>query len=325
MKMNFNVAVIIPVYNTAAFIDKAVQSALSQTETAEVLIINDGSTDQTDAIIKGLAVQDERITILYHPEKENRGRAASRNLGIQTATQDYIAFLDADDFYLDNRFANDKRIFEKQPWCDGVYNAIGAHFYREAGEQERHRLALTTLSEITPPKDLFKTLISHKKGHFSIDGLTVKRSIFKDVGLFDEELLVAEDTQLIWRISLLKHLLPGIIDIPVAMRGVHDENVFNESSLYAASNLKFYESLFIWSSQMGLSIETRERFLERIWIVKNKERRSLVFKIVYWFKLQTTAPKTFFTYLSVKYFPLVLKGRRLLKKYFINKNQTELR
>src|SRR5690606_1248107 len=100
------ISVIIPVYNAAAFVEQAVQSALTQPEVSEVILVEDGSEDKSLPICEKLASQNDIITLLRHPGGVNKGAGASRNLGIQHTKNEWIAFLDADDYYLENRFTN---------------------------------------------------------------------------------------------------------------------------------------------------------------------------------------------------------------------------
>ena len=134
--MLFTISIIIPAYNAERFIEKAILSALQQEDVFEVIVVNDGSIDATLSVIENLQKQHDKIKIYCHENGINKGRSATRNLGIQKATGNYIAFLDADDFYLENRFVNDKKVFNENENVDGVYNAIGVHFYREATEAE---------------------------------------------------------------------------------------------------------------------------------------------------------------------------------------------
>ena len=310
--MNFSVSVIIPVFNGDRFIEKAIASALQQSEVSEIIIINDGSTDKTEDILKDLETQNAKLKILYHKNKINKGRSASRNLGIQNTNTNYIAFLDADDYYLPNRFKNDKIIFDTNPRCDGVYNAIGAHFYKDVTMTENERLKLTTVRKIIEPEKLFEALITGKHGHFSIDGLTVKRKIFDVVGLFQEKLKVSEDTEILWKMALKCRLETGMIDKPVAMRGVHDNNVFNEEDLYKKFRIKMYESLIFWSSKNNISQQKIDQLLKWLWLYKYKEEKNVIKNILYWVFLFTNNTKLLFSLLTIKYFPLV----RLRKKIF---------
>jgi len=315
--MNFRVSVIIPAYNAEKFIEKAIHSALQQDEVSEVIVVNDGSTDKTGDIIKKIQNQNAMVKIYDHEHNANQGRSASRNLGIENATGNYIAFLDADDFYLPNRFENDKKLFQLHSTIDGVYNAIGAHFYRESTTKEFEKLKLFTINKKIDPENLFEALISGKYGYFSIDGLTLKKSVFQTIGKFNENLLVSEDTDLFWKMALKCRLIAGILDKPVAKRGVHDKNVFNRTELYDIYDLKMYESLYVWSSKKHIDINTIERFLERIWIIQFRKKKKLYLYIIYWIQLNLKSPRLLLSHLGIKYFPLI-RLRKNLFPYLYN-------
>jgi succinoglycan biosynthesis protein ExoO len=100
-----DVSVIVAAYNAAAFIDRALTSALGQQGVAlEVIVIDDCSKDATIAVVEGWAARDERVRLVASPE--NQGPAASRNLGIAAAGGRWIAVLDADDAFGDGRLAH---------------------------------------------------------------------------------------------------------------------------------------------------------------------------------------------------------------------------
>ncbi len=91
------VSVVIPAYNAAATLDETLRSARAQTHRAlEIIVVNDGSTDQTRAIAQQHAAVDDRVQIL---DQDNAGLAAARNSGWRRAQSDLIAFLDADDLW----------------------------------------------------------------------------------------------------------------------------------------------------------------------------------------------------------------------------------
>src|SRR5690554_4082261 len=98
------VSVIIPVYNAANFVTQAVESAVVLGEVGEVIVVEDGSPDNALDICRELADKYSKVKLFQHPNGENRGPGASRNLGIMNASFDFISFLDADDWYLPNRF-----------------------------------------------------------------------------------------------------------------------------------------------------------------------------------------------------------------------------
>ena len=314
--MDFLVSVIVPVYNSEAFIEKAIASVCQQPEVHEIVVINDGSNDNTQNILDKLVLDYPIIKVFFHENKSNKGRSESRNLGIRKSTGNYIAFLDADDYYLKNRFKNDKKIFQENVECDGVYNAIGAHFYRKVTIKEQDRLELTTITKEIEPDNLFEALLSGNYGHFSIDGLTVKKKVFDEIGFFNEHLSVSEDTELFYKMALKCKLFTGLIDKPVAIRGVHGKNVSGNKDLYKSNEQKMYESLFFWSSKQKLDLKVTEKFLERIWITKYREGNSLIKDIYYWYYLVVNSPKTLISYLTIKYFPLVRQRKKLFQIFY---------
>ncbi|NEQ55284.1 MAG: glycosyltransferase, partial [Leptolyngbya sp. SIO3F4] len=90
------VSVIIPLYNKASFVRRAVESILAQTITdLEVIVVDDGSTDNSGVIVEG--IDDSRLRLVH---QENQGPGAARNHGLALAKGDYVAFLDADDEWL---------------------------------------------------------------------------------------------------------------------------------------------------------------------------------------------------------------------------------
>ena len=98
------VSVLVPAYNSAATLPRAVRSALSQDlPDIEVVIIDDGSDDRTDVVARALAAGDARVRQITLPR--NRGKAVAMNTGVAAARGRWIAVLDADDWYAPNRLS----------------------------------------------------------------------------------------------------------------------------------------------------------------------------------------------------------------------------
>lgn len=238
------ISVIIPVYNAAAYLIKAVQSALDQPEVAEVILVEDASPDNALAIAIELARMDSRIKVFQHPDKKNHGAGASRNLGIEKSTCDYIAFLDADDFYLPERFLKTRKIFESDGKIDGVYEAIGLHPYTEIDLKKHGRLVdrtwLNTIDAGISPHRLFHAFLFGDRGWWHLNGFTIKKELLEKTAFFDSKLLQAQDTDFILRACLYGHLAAGILDRPVAMRGLHQENRIHNQSQSTFYRHKMY-------------------------------------------------------------------------------------
>ena len=232
MPINFKVSVIVPVYNAEKHLRKAVASAEVLEEVGEIILIEDKSPDKALSICKELEKEYEKVKLFQHPDKGNHGAGASRNLGINKAKFDYIAFLDADDYYLINRFIKDKEVFEHNSDCEGVYSAVGTDFYSESAREDFFSKGLgyqetLTLTDTVPPEELFSVLFSRHplvKGQFCTDGITVKKSVFQKVGLFNTELRLRQDIHLWRRMAGFCRLYAGEIKQSTAMRVIHQHN-----------------------------------------------------------------------------------------------------
>ena len=225
------VSVIIPVYNASRFVASAVESALFQPETQQIILIEDGSSDHSLAICQRLAKQYTKVDLLCHPHGQNRGPAASRNLGLRAVRCEYTAFLDADDYYLPDRFRTARQLFDQGPNIDGVYEAVGTTFTNKAATQwyrDQNRPALTTVIKPVEPEQLLNTLLTPHNGHFCTDGIVVRTQLFQKTGEFDESLRMCEDSAMWIKMSAVGRLVAGAITEPVSMRRIHAANTIYE-------------------------------------------------------------------------------------------------
>jgi len=224
------ISVIIPVYNAEKYVSQAVESALQFEEVYEVILIEDRSPDNALEVCQKLTEKYDRVRLYQHPDKGNHGAGASRNLGIEKSSGDFIAFLDADDYYLPNRFDAEKELF-KNADVEGVYGAIGVHYYSEKAKEQYYRVfgdRLTTVYKNHDPKNVFPGQLNMNGsfGLFSIDALTVRRDslIQKVKPFFKTHLRLHQDTEFLFRSSYYLDFHSGILDTAIAMRGVHENN-----------------------------------------------------------------------------------------------------
>src|SRR6187401_917604 len=110
-----DISVIIPVFKAEKHIRKAVESALQFDEVKEVILIEDGSPDNSLSVCIALCKEFPRVKLFRHTDEKNHGAGASRNLGLSNASCNFIAFLDADDYFLSNRFDTEQEIFKIHP------------------------------------------------------------------------------------------------------------------------------------------------------------------------------------------------------------------
>lgn len=114
------VSVITIFYNPGAFLEEAIESVLAQTYCDwELLLVNDGSTDGSERVAeKHIRRHPERIRYLTHPDHLNRGMSATRNLGLENANGEFVAFLDADDAWVPGKLSEQVALMDEHPEAD---------------------------------------------------------------------------------------------------------------------------------------------------------------------------------------------------------------
>ncbi|PFF35240.1 beta-1,3-N-acetylglucosaminyltransferase [Bacillus cereus] len=135
MKQNHLVSVVIPLYNAEKYIEETMESILNQTyKHIEIVIVNDGSKDQSASIVKSLE-QKYPGQIKYVPQ-ENQGVSVARNTGIENASGEYVAFLDSDDLWHPTKIEKQVESMHKNN-MNACYCGY-MNFYEETGEKVEH-------------------------------------------------------------------------------------------------------------------------------------------------------------------------------------------
>ncbi len=260
-----SISVIIPVFRAEQYVAAAVASVLQHPCVAEVLLIEDGSPDDSLSICQQLAEQYERVQLLTHGPGINKGAGPSRNLGIRNAISEWIAFLDADDFWLPERFNATWSTLAAHPDADGIYECLGIHY--ETPElankwQQQMRLEVTTLSQPVAPEQLIYAMAPlGKMGWFSGDALLVKKSLLTACGMYSA-LPLNQDTELFMKLALKGRLYAGNIQLPVAVRRVHEHNRIS------AGNARLYANRFLlWKAFSAWCIREgyRGKLIRKVW------------------------------------------------------------
>ncbi len=199
--MSHSVSVIIPTYNRAEFLGKAVSSVLVQTYPHfELIVVDDGSSDNTAEVLASFSRPTRYI------RQENRGPAAARNTGIQAARFELIAFLDSDDCFAKNKLALQVAAMAENPDClishtEEVWFRRGEHL----NPKKKHRKA---------SGDIFAQ--SLELCAVGMSTVMVRRGLFEQEGLFDEELPCCEDYDLWLRVSARHSFL--LVDKPLTVK-----------------------------------------------------------------------------------------------------------
>src|SRR5690606_9007685 len=126
----------------------------------------------------------------------------------------YIAFLDADDWYLSNRFKLDREVFNQYADADGVYGGTGFYF-QESGVLDPDKL--TTFQNELAPEQVALSLLRGKEGYFHTNAITLKKVLFHKTGYFDENLILHQDTHLWILCAIQGKLYPGEINNATAV------------------------------------------------------------------------------------------------------------
>ena len=174
------VSVVIPTYNRATLLARALDSALAQTlSDFEVLVVDDGSTDETEAVVRGCG--DDRVRYLRQPT--NQGVSAARNRGLQEARGPFIAFLDSDDVWFPHKLDAQVTRFRELPEDVGLlYGGVENEY--DQGQRE--------LQMPSHRGDLYATLLVRNVIH-GTSGVMIRRDVVTTVGFFDEEIPAIED------------------------------------------------------------------------------------------------------------------------------------
>lgn len=185
-------SIIIPVFNKEKFVGNTLKSVLNQTFTDyEIIIINDGSTDQSETVIQSFS--DKRIRYFC---KENEGVAVARNFGIDKADGAFICFLDADDFWHSNFLENFHFYSKKLPEQKVFACAIEIETKNKTLEA-RYSIAKEEDFKIV---DFFEA--SQKECVLWTSSVVIHKNVFETVGNFDTKIKKGEDTELWIRIGL---------------------------------------------------------------------------------------------------------------------------
>lgn len=202
------VSVVIPTYNRAGLIGRAIESVVAQVyQDWEIIVVDDGSTDETATVVRGFAGQlGERLSYI---RQRNAGSSAARNRGIDESRGRFVAFLDSDDEYLPDKLALQLRLFELRPELGFVFGDYA--FVGSDGVRHESALAAAGSPALTLPYDTVSAdlhvcpadFFEHLLGEYLIATIVgmVRRDVLGDSIRFPEGLDYAEEWLLYLRVA----------------------------------------------------------------------------------------------------------------------------
>jgi glycosyltransferase involved in cell wall biosynthesis len=217
------VSVVIPTFNAAAFVEQAVQSALTQSyKSLEVIVVDDGSTDTTSDALQPFR---ERITYIH---QSNQGPSAARNRGIRTARGELIAFLDADDVWMPEKLAEQVCAITATPRLGLVHSDV-----LEGDYQSQQYRARGDGREFVG--DCYARLFVGNR--IITSSVLLRRTVVEELGMFDERISKpsAEDYDLWLRIARSYEF--GFSARPLVYYRLHANNASNNLKVMASSEL----------------------------------------------------------------------------------------
>jgi glycosyltransferase involved in cell wall biosynthesis len=226
------ISVIIPTYNRARIIGRAIESALAQTcQNFEVIVVDDGSTDDTAAILQGF---QGRVRCL---RQENRGVSAARNAGIAAAAGKWVAFLDSDDEWFPGKLAKQLECLERPGFRVCFTRCVA-----------QNKESIRDIDDVKPARGKAEVhyfedaldLVSRTAAHPQIQSAVVDRLLVQKAGMFDESLYAAEDTRLIYNLAFFSGF--AYVDEPLVVinRGTANSLTFTIEPEAARKRLSSY-------------------------------------------------------------------------------------
>lgn len=200
------ISVVIPTHNRAQYLSQALDSVFAQTyPAAEIIIIDDGSTDNTRALLDPLI---DKKSVRYFFQQQ-RGASAARNKGISLATFPFIAFLDSDDLFLPSKLEKQMRVFERHPDLGFVHCWFSK--FNDAGQDLGIR-DTSPFSGTIYPKILHEWSVL-----MAMPCMLVRTNVVREVGGFDERMTHAEDMDL-WRRIAIRYAVDIVPEVLTQVR-----------------------------------------------------------------------------------------------------------
>jgi glycosyltransferase involved in cell wall biosynthesis len=251
--------VIVPVYNRAAFVAEALESALAQECPGgmEIVVVDDGSTDHTPAVLAGLAAQHPELRVL---RQANAGPAHARNHALREARGEFLALLDSDDVWLPGKLASQVALLDAHP--DAAFAHSDVDEFWEDGEGEwtrRPEIVSGHVLRILLKRNLIHTMT-----------VMLRRSVIDEVGGFDPEFPPCEDWDL-WLRIVDRHPIVGDPERRVRVR-LHEGGISSDPVVVSRQASRLLETAAARLRDQGHPDAGYARRQAARWYVKHGRR-----------------------------------------------------
>lgn len=206
-----NISVIIPSFNRSERLEKAINSVLQQShECMELIVVDDGSTDGTAQLVEQISNTDPRVRYFY---QDNQGVSAARNFGLSKVKGDWIAFLDSDDEWLPEKLSQQVQLLKQSDLLICHTEEIWVRNGVRVNQMKKHQ---------KQGGDVFEKSLAMCA--MSPSSIMIHKSVFDDVGVFDESFIVCEDYDLWLRIAA-KYEVAYVEEPMIIKYGGHEDQL----------------------------------------------------------------------------------------------------
>ncbi len=278
---NPKISVIIPTYNRGNLIQNTINSVLNQTFTDwELLVIDDGSTDNTKEIVQEFIKKDSRVKYFY---EENSGcPSGPRNLGVENAKGEYVAFLDSDDEWFPTKLEKQLDIFtnSKNP----KLGVVACYLYIKDNKTGK----IVSKRDTYYMGNILNKLLMDTSLMFTSSCIMTKLSILKEVGPFDSRFKVSEDVDMWLRISELGYEFDYVPEYLLNYL-VHGSNIYfgnknfdgeKEFIVYIEKHLKLYlehdSTVLGYYYYITKQYKQSRKYLTRVILQKDSNNRERI-------------------------------------------------
>jgi len=301
--MKYLISIIIPTYNRANLLPRAIKSVLNQTfKNFELIIVDDGSIDNTEQVVRNFQKEDTRIRYIW---QENSGAPAKpKNTGIKNAKGKFIAFLDSDDEWLVEKLGEQIELFEKSNSSNLGFVGCNAVIIDKKNKKEWGY-------KIPRCNNVFRELLINNF-IFTSSSVVVKKEVFNKIGFFDENIKVGEDWDMWMRIA--REYDFDFVSEPLFKYYLHNSNITNTLSFerqekdlrYIFERYKKYYELnpCIYSARLkndGIRyLLIGKHKIGKKYFLKSIKRNPLNFKSYFYFMISLFGPKLYYKLTLIK-------------------------